>query len=329
MSTAIRLSNATFLIALISYFVAMVASFGYLAYKAEAWRKAAIGVLAIGVVSQLVSLVAIVVHLHRAPWGSIYEFCSSMALLLMGVTLFAILPRPNLAAVSGFLCGVAVLLMGAGWVWYAPPATLVPALRSNWLTFHVFMAITGSTMLLASGVVSALYLARLRWEGRNPSWDVNLSRAPSQASRTAADTPVADEGSAAVPAELAGRATGPGAALATVPRKGLVARLPAADRLDELARRLVIIAFPIWTVAIFAGAIWGEQAWGRYWGWDPKETMSFMIWATFAVYLHARATKGWRTRGAAWVGVAGGALILVNMFVVNILVSGLHSYARP
>ncbi|MBX7159883.1 MAG: c-type cytochrome biogenesis protein CcsB [Acidimicrobiia bacterium] len=322
MSTAIRLSNATFLIALVSYFVAMVASFGYLAYKAEPWRKGAMAALGVGVTSQAVSLAAIVVHLHRAPWGSIYEFCSSMALLMMAVTLFAIVPRRGLAAVSGFLCGVAVVLMGAGWVWYAPPSTLVPALRSNWLTFHVFMAITGSTMLLAAAVVSALYLVRLRWEGRNPSWDLT-------AATTKEVDAVADAESGTRTPELAGRPTGPGAALAATPRAGRVARQPAAERLDELARRLVIIAFPIWTVAIFAGAIWGEQAWGRYWGWDPKETMSFMIWATFAVYLHARATKGWRTRGAAWVGVTGGVLILANMFVVNILVSGLHSYAMP
>ncbi|MFN8105920.1 MAG: c-type cytochrome biogenesis protein CcsB [Acidimicrobiia bacterium] len=323
MSTAIRLSNAAFLVALFSYFVAMVASFGYLAFKAEPWRKAAIGVLAVGVAAQLVSLLAIVAHLHRAPWGSIYEFSSSMGLLLMAVTLFAILPRRGLAGVAGFLCGVAIILMGAGWVWYAPPSTLVPALRSNWLTLHVFMAITGSTMLLASSVVSALYLIRLRWEGRNPTWDL-----PAPASGTDADDVLLEQISRGSP-ELAGRATGPGTALAVAPRAGVVARLPSAERLDELARRLVIIAFPIWTLAIFAGAIWGEQAWGRYWGWDPKETMSFMIWATYAVYLHARATKGWRTRGAAWVGVTGGILIIANMFVVNLLVSGLHSYARP
>lgn len=327
MSTAIRISNATFLVALFSYFVAMVASFGYLAFKTERWRKAAIAVLAVGVASHLVSQIAIVVHLHRAPWGSIYEFCSSMGLLLMAVTLFAILPRRGLAGVAGFLCGVAIVLMGAGWVWYAPPSTLVPALRSNWLTFHVFMAITGSTMLLAASVVSALYLLRLRWEGRNPAWD--LPDAPTGEDIEAEiDAEGGDRTSRGTP-ELAGRATGPGAALVAPPRNGLVARLPSAERLDELARRLVIIAFPIWTVAIFAGAIWGEQAWGRYWGWDPKETMSFMIWATFAVYLHARATKGWRVRGAAWVGVTGGALIVANMFVVNLLVSGLHSYARP
>lgn len=321
MSTAVRVSNATFLIALFSYFAAMVASFGYLAYKAELWRKVALGVLAVGVASHTVSLIAIVVQLHRAPWGSLYEFCSSMALLLMGVTLFAILPRRSLAAVAGFLCGTAVVLMGTGWIWYAPPSTLMPALRSNWLTFHVFMAITGSTMLLAASVVSALYLIRLRWEGRNPNWDLE----PAAPADTTAGTVDASRGTP----ELAGRASGPGAVLVPAPQRGLVSRLPSSERLDELARKLVIIAFPIWTVAIFAGAIWGEQAWGRYWGWDPKETMSFMIWATFAVYLHARATKGWRIRGAAWVGVAGGALILANMFVVNILVSGLHSYARP
>jgi len=255
---------------------------------------------------------------HRAPWGSIYEFCSTMALLISGVALIAILPRRNLAAVAGFLFGAAILIMGAGWVWYAPPSTLQPALRSNWLTFHVLLAITGSSLLLAAAVVSALYLVRRRWEDRNPTWSLT--------SRAGGNTESTANGPQPEPA-LAGRATGPGAALAAAPRKGVVARLPAAERLDDLARKIVVIAFPIWTLAVITGAIWGEQAWGRYWNWDPKETMSFMIWVAFAVYLHARATRGWKESRAAWIGVAGGGLILANMFVVNFLVKGLHSYA--
>ncbi|HEY3262699.1 MAG TPA: c-type cytochrome biogenesis protein CcsB [Pseudonocardiaceae bacterium] len=107
---------------------------------------------------------------------------------------------------------------------------------------------------------------------------------------------------------------------------GRAERLPAADVLDRLAYRATIVAFPVWTFAIIAGAIWAETAWGRYWGWDPKETVALVAWVVYAGYLHARATAGWR-RGAAWINVAGLAVMIFNLFFVNLVVSGFHSYA--
>jgi cytochrome c-type biogenesis protein CcsB len=108
---------------------------------------------------------------------------------------------------------------------------------------------------------------------------------------------------------------------------GTVARLPAPETLDRLAARMHQLAFPIWTFAIIAGAIWAEAAWGRYWGWDPKETWAFVSWTLYACYLHARSTGGWRGRPAALVAMVAFATMLVNLFVVNLLFSGLHSYA--
>jgi cytochrome c-type biogenesis protein CcsB len=107
----------------------------------------------------------------------------------------------------------------------------------------------------------------------------------------------------------------------------LALRLPAAATLDKAAYRIVAFAFPLYTVAIICGAIWAEAAWGRYWGWDPKETWAFIVWVVYACYLHARATAGWRGRAAAWVNLAGFGAITFNFLVVNIVVSGLHSYA--
>jgi ABC-type transport system involved in cytochrome c biogenesis permease subunit len=75
------------------------------------------------------------------------------------------------------------------------------------------------------------------------------------------------------------------------------------------------------------GAIWAEAAWGRYWGWDPKETWAFIAWVVYACYLHARATAGWKGRIAAWINLLGFFAITFNFFVINIVVSGLHSYA--
>jgi len=104
-------------------------------------------------------------------------------------------------------------------------------------------------------------------------------------------------------------------------------RVPEADRLDQLSYRVNAFVFPLWTFAIIAGAIWAESAWGRYWGWDPKETWAFITWLVYAAYLHARATAGWKGSRAAVIGLVGYGCFLFNYFGVNLLFSGLHSYS--
>ena len=107
----------------------------------------------------------------------------------------------------------------------------------------------------------------------------------------------------------------------------LAAKVPSADALDRLAYRVTIIAFPLYTFAVIAGAIWAEAAWGRIWGWDPKETVAFIAWVIYASYLHARATAGWRNGRAAWVNALGLTAVVFNLFFINLVVAGLHSYA--
>jgi len=104
-------------------------------------------------------------------------------------------------------------------------------------------------------------------------------------------------------------------------------RLPSGETLDRLAYRVHAFSFPIWTFAVIAGAIWAENAWGRYWGWDPKETWAFITWVVYAAYLHARATGGWKGGRAAAIALCGYGCFLFNYFFVNMVVSGLHSYA--
>ncbi len=107
---------------------------------------------------------------------------------------------------------------------------------------------------------------------------------------------------------------------------GIVARMPSAATLDRVAHRTAVFGFPIWTFAVIAGAIWAESAWGRFWGWDPKETWAFIAWVVYAAYLHARTTAGWRGRPAAWVNVVGLAVMVFNLTYVNMVSAGLHSY---
>jgi cytochrome c-type biogenesis protein CcsB len=104
-------------------------------------------------------------------------------------------------------------------------------------------------------------------------------------------------------------------------------RLPSLDTLDQLSYRLVAFVFPLWTFAVIAGAIWAESAWGRYWGWDPKETWAFITWVAYAAYLHARVTVGWRGRRAAWLCIFAGSTFLFNYVYVNVWGTGKHTYS--
>jgi cytochrome c-type biogenesis protein CcsB len=111
------------------------------------------------------------------------------------------------------------------------------------------------------------------------------------------------------------------------PGNGLIARIPSAAQLDKLTYRTVVFGFPIWTFGVMAGAIWADQAWGRYWGWDPVETWAFITWVIYAAYLHARATAGWRGARAHYIQLLGFASLVTNMLIVQVFITGMHSYA--
>jgi cytochrome c-type biogenesis protein CcsB len=108
---------------------------------------------------------------------------------------------------------------------------------------------------------------------------------------------------------------------------GIWQHLPVPAILDRLSYRAVLFGFPVWTFGVMAGAIWADHAWGRYWGWDPKETWSFITWVVYAMFLHARATAGWRGRRAAWIHLIGFGCLMFNVIGVNLWITGLHSYA--
>jgi cytochrome c-type biogenesis protein CcsB len=110
-------------------------------------------------------------------------------------------------------------------------------------------------------------------------------------------------------------------------RKPWAKRLPELETLDQLSYRLVAFVFPLWTFSVIAGAIWAESAWGRYWGWDPKETWAFITWVAYAAYLHARVTIGWRGRRAAWLCLFAGSTFLFNYVYVNVWGTGKHTYS--
>jgi cytochrome c-type biogenesis protein CcsB len=111
------------------------------------------------------------------------------------------------------------------------------------------------------------------------------------------------------------------------PGNAIIRRMPSLEQLDRLTYRTVVFGFPVWTFGVIAGAIWADQAWGRYWGWDPVETWAFITWVLYAAFLHARSTAGWRGRRAHYVQLLGFASLAFNILVVQVFITGLHSYA--
>jgi cytochrome c-type biogenesis protein CcsB len=240
---------------------------------------------------------------HRVPWGNMYEFSIIVGIITVAGFLVWLSRRPEIRPLGVFVLLPAVLAMAlGGLVFRVPAGPLVPALNSRWIVIHVAAAITGSSVLCLAAVFSILYLVKERLERRQrPPAPPLVAGAARTADRVEVDQAVARHGS-------------------------VWSRLPSADTLDHLAYRTTAFGFPIWTFAIIAGAIWAQAAWGRYWGWDPKETWSFISWTVFAAYLHARATAGWRGRRAAWLSIVGLATLLFNFYAVNTVIVGLHSY---
>ncbi|RGE19061.1 c-type cytochrome biogenesis protein CcsB [Leucobacter sp. wl10] len=111
------------------------------------------------------------------------------------------------------------------------------------------------------------------------------------------------------------------------PGRGYLRGLPDAEALETLAYRFAILGFIFWTFTLIAGAIWANESWGRYWGFDVKEVWTFIIWVLYAGYIHARATRGWRGTKSAWLSLIGFAAVIFNFTIVNLFFKGLHAYS--
>jgi cytochrome c-type biogenesis protein CcsB len=253
--------------------------------------RAAVVVTVVGAAANVLSIVARGLAVGRLPLANMYEFVSVICAAAT-ITWLIVLARTGARTLGVFvMTPVVVLAVVAGTKLYVPAGPVVPALNSYWKWIHVTTVAVSSSILLVSGAASALYLLRGRIERR----------------RSGAADPVA--------APTATRS------------RSVLSVLPSMVILDRIASRTAIVGFPLFTFAVIAGAMWAEVAWGRYWGWDPKETCSFITWVFFAAYLHARSTAGWRGRRAAWICVLGWASMIFNLFFINMVISGLHSYA--
>ncbi|MFN8198455.1 MAG: c-type cytochrome biogenesis protein CcsB [Nakamurella multipartita] len=263
--------------------------------------RAAVVVTVIGAVANVISIVTRGLAVGRLPLANMYEFVSMICAAAV-ITWLIVLARTGARTLGTFvLTPVVILAVVAGTKLYVPAAPVVPALNSYWKWIHVTTIAISSSILLVSGAASVGYLLRARLErsGRLATKDAQPVGA------------VGVGGDEASPARS----------------RSMLSVLPSMVTLDRIAYRTAIVGFPIFTFAVIAGAMWAEVAWGRYWGWDPKETCAFVTWVFYAAYLHARSTAGWRGKRAAWICVLGFVSMIFNLFFINMVVSGLHSYA--
>ncbi|GAB2780414.1 c-type cytochrome biogenesis protein CcsB [Streptomyces chlorus] len=224
---------------------------------------------------------------QRAPWGNMYEFNITFTTTAVGVYLLLLALKKNVRWLGLFLTTTVLLDLGL--------AVTVLYTESDQLVPALdsyWLYIHVSTAILCGAVFYVGAVGTILYLFKD-SYESKLARGGK-----------------------------PGSFATSV-----LERLPASASLDKFSYRVNAAVFPLWTFTIIAGAIWAGDAWGRYWGWDPKETWSFITWVAYACYLHARATAGWKGRKAAYLALAAFGCWLFNYYGVNIFVSGKHSYA--
>jgi cytochrome c-type biogenesis protein CcsB len=223
----------------------------------------------------------------RPPWGNMYEFALAGTAAALGTWLFLVRRRPEVRELGVLVTLAALLVLG----------------------FAVVVLYTESSELMPA--------LQSYWLWIHVSAAIIASGIFTVGSAASALFLVADRYERRV--------------RDTITKPGLLdaigKRLPSSQALDRIAYQTIAFAFPLWFFAIVAGAIWAEGAWSRYWGWDPKETWSFITLVIYAAYLHARSTAGWRGRPAAVIALVGYAAFLFSFIGVNIFFFGLHSYS--
>ena len=232
---------------------------------------------------------------QRVPWANMYEFATtSTAVVTLAFLVFSI-KRVELRALGTFVVGpVLLVLLLAQTVWIVPAAQLTPSLQnSHWIYIHIGVAIISTALSILGAVIAGLQLLQARHE-----------RALVEQAQAGQEMP-----------EHWGRFG------------HVLDRLPSSTVLETLSFRIHSVAFVCWTFTLIFGSIWAREAWGRFWGWDPKEVWTFIIWVIYAAYLHARTTGGFRGSRAAWLAIAGFVAVVFNYTIVNTVINGLHSYS--
>jgi cytochrome c-type biogenesis protein CcsB len=255
--------------------------------KGDLYGRIAVALSVLGFLIEFGGVLTRALSVERAPWGNMYEFNITFSTVAVGVFVTLLVLRKNVRWLGLPLTTTVLLDLGL--------AVTVLYTESDQLVPALqsyWLWIHVSTAILCGAVFYVAAVSTILYLFRD-SHETKLA-------------------SGGTPGRFA---------------SSVLDRLPAAASLDKFSYRVNAAVFPLWTFTIIAGAIWAGDAWGRYWGWDPKETWSFITWIAYACYLHARATAGWKGRKAAYLALLAFGCWLFNYYGVNIFVTGKHSYA--
>ena len=356
-------SSFFFGVATLVYILAMIAYIAYLAFRTPTIGVIATTATITGFVSQTLAFglrwkefsdIGQMGFLRAAPLTNLYEslvffvWCIILGYLIIEWKyknrLFGAFVTP--------IAGITLAFISIGGI-SAEIQPLVPALQSNWLLAHVTMSFIAYAAFAISCATALMYLALnsnerksfpyIFWTGTLALFftaliamgidflTMKISAKSSQAfiqnylfkATFRSGSPVMVSASIASFAGIAFLVWHFGIGL-----KKLIASFQiTTDMLDELTYKLIAIGFPIFTIGgLIFGAVWADQAWGKYWSWGPKETWSLIIWFVYAFYLHARQMRGWRGNKIAILAVIGFGITMFTYLGVNLLLSGLHSY---
>lgn len=255
--------------------------------QGDLYGRIAVSLTVLAFLLHLSGVIARAVAVERAPWANMYEFSTTFSMVVVGAYLGFLASRKNVRWLGLPLVATVLLDLGL--------AVTVLYVESDQLvpaldSYWLWIHVSLAITCGALFYVGAVATVLFLFRDR---YEATLA------------------------------AGGQPGAFAT----SVLERVPSSVSLDKFAYRINAAVFPVWTFTIVAGAIWAENAWGRYWGWDPKEVWSFITWLSYACYLHARATAGWRGRKAAYLAVVAFLCFLFNYYGVNIFVDGKHSYA--
>jgi cytochrome c-type biogenesis protein CcsB len=255
------------------------------------FANVAVALTAVAAAAHAFAVISRGVSAARWPLANMFEFLTAAA-LVVSVVFLVVLIRRDIRFLGIFVIGLVVTMMAGATIGFPTPIGHVqPALQSPWIAIHVTLAVLAMAVFTLTFAMNVLQLVQARRERA-------LDGAPK------------------------------GGFERGLTKAQFMRLVPSAFSLESWAYRLNAVGFVFWTLGpLITGAIWANESWGRYWGWDPKEVWTFVIWVVYAGYLHARATRGWTGNRAAWLSIIGFICIIINYTVVNMWFPGLHSYA--
>lgn len=356
-------SSVFFGLATIAYIFAMILYIGYLAFRKSPVGTAATTITIAGFASQTLALlmrwaefkeIGGMGWLRGVPLTNLYESLIFFVWCLILVYLVIEFKYKN-KSFGAFITPVAALALAfidlTGMSKNIQP--LVPALQSNWLLAHVMMSFISYALFAVSFSTGLMYLI-IKSDQRNEAsyifWTFTLGILVTTLAAMGLDfltfkvafmgkqeliksylfkASFRSESTAIVASSLAATA---GIIFVIWRFGGGLKRIISgfnisAEIVDELTYKSIAIGFPIFTLGgLIFGAIWADQAWGKYWTWDPKETWSLITWFFYAFFLHSRLMRGWKGKKVAVVAVLGFMAVIFTYLGVNLLLSGLHAY---